>query len=276
MAPVSSRQQKAKIYAVMNNKGGAGKTSTATNLAVAMALSGKKGLVIDSDQQANSTEVLAHGKKYYAQYGNTICNLYTDARFDIRKVIIPAMAGDTEIPNLDFIPSDPSFEKVLEQALTRSHREKILHRHLQAVADEYDFIIIDCAPGLNLATGNAIYVADHVLVPVDAGSFSLSGLEVMLDFMDEINEEEFKNFSVFRNEYNASKKIMNTFIQDELMKHKRIQNRLLESRIRDDQTIVQSQVACLPLFYYAKSSLALNDYRKLARELDTLSQSEVA
>lgn len=265
-----------KIIAIMNNKGGPGKTSTATNLAVTLALSGKRVLAIDSDQQANSTEVLANGKKYYSLFGPTICDLYNDPRLDISSVIIPAVAGDTEIPNLDLIPSDPSFEKIIEQSLTRSHREKILSRHLQKVRNEYDYIIIDCAPGLNIATGNAIYIADHVLVPVDGGSFSLSGLEIMLDYMDEISEQDYAQFSVFRNNYNAANKKINSFIDKSLTEHPRIAPRMLETRIRTDQAIVQSQVSCVPLYYYQKSAMALNDYRKLAREIEALFEKEVA
>ncbi|WP_353614465.1 ParA family protein [Mangrovibacter phragmitis] len=266
----------AKIYAVMNNKGGPGKTSTATNLAVTLARSGNKVLLVDSDQQANSTEVLANGKKYYSMYGSTICDLYNNPRSDIRNVIIPAVAGELPIPNLDLIPSDPTFEKIIEQTLTRSHREKIMARHLEKVRDDYDYIIFDCAPGLNIATGNAIFVADHVLVPVDGGSFSLSGLEIMLDYMDEISEEDYSRFSVFRNNYNGANKKINAFIEKALTEHPRISARLLETRIRTDQAIVQSQVACVPLYYFQKSAMALNDYSKLARELDELMAKEVA
>lgn len=266
----------AKIIAIMNNKGGPGKTSSATNLAVQYARAGRRTLLIDSDQQANTTEVTANGKKYYSMYGPTICDLYSNARLDIRDVIIPAMAGETPIPNLDLIPSDPTFEKIIEQTLTRSHREKILGRHLEKVRAEYDFIIIDCAPGLNIATGNAIFIADHVLVPVDGGSFSLSGLEIMLDYMDEISEENYARFSVFRNNYNGANKKINTYIESALTSHERISPRLLKSRIRTDQAIVQSQVACIPLYYYQKSAMALVDYGKLARELEEIISSEVA
>lgn len=270
------QQKSAKIIAIMNNKGGPGKTSSATNLAVHYARSGKRTLLMDSDQQANTTEVAANGKKYYSMYGPTICDLYSNARLDIHDVIVPAMAGDTPIPNLDLVPSDPTFEKIIEQTLTRSHREKILARHLERIRDEYEYIIIDCAPGLNIATGNAIYIADHVLVPVDGGSFSLSGLEIMLDYMDEISEENYSRFSVFRNNYNAANKKINTYIESALTSHERISPRLLKSRIRTDQAIVQSQVACVPLYYYQKSAMALVDYAKLARELDEIISSEAA
>ena len=270
------QQKSAKIIAIMNNKGGPGKTSSATNLAVHYARSGKRTLLMDSDQQANTTEVAANGKKYYSMYGPTICDLYSNARLDIHDVIVPAMAGDTPIPNLDLVPSDPTFEKIIEQTLTRSHREKILARHLEKIRDEYEYIIIDCAPGLNIATGNAIYIADHVLVPVDGGSFSLSGLEIMLDYMDEISEENYSRFSVFRNNYNAANKKINTYMESALTTHERISPRLLKSRIRTDQAIVQSQVACVPLYYYQKSAMALVDYAKLARELDEIISSEAA
>jgi chromosome partitioning protein len=272
----SAVKEGAKIFAIMNNKGGPGKTSTATNLAVQYAKAGKKTLLIDSDQQANSTEVLANGKKYYSMYGATVCDLYNNPRFDVREAIVPAVAGEVTIPNLDLIPSDPTFEKIIEQTLTRSHREKIMARHLEKVRSEYDYIIFDCAPGLNIATGNAIYIADHVLVPVDGGSFSLSGLEIMLDYMDEISEEDYSRFSVFRNNYNGANKKINAFIEKALTEHPRISARLLETKIRTDQAIVQSQVACVPLFYFQKSAMALNDYSKLARELDTLITKEVA
>ncbi|MDV0787596.1 ParA family protein [Citrobacter amalonaticus] len=271
-----TQELRTRIYAVMNNKGGPGKTSTATNLAVARARAGRKTLLIDSDQQANSTEVLANGKKYFSMYGKTICDLYSNPRSDIHDVIVPAVAGEIPIPNLDLIPSDPTFEKIIEQTMTRSHREKIMARHLEKISGEYEDIIFDCAPGLNIATGNAIYIADHVLIPVDGGSFSLSGLEIMLDYMDEISEEDYSRFSVFRNNYNGANKVINGFIDRTLAEHPRISPRMMKTKIRTDQAIVQSQVACVPLFYYQKSALALNDYNKLARELDSLMAAEVS
>lgn len=172
----------------MNNKGGAGKTSTITNLAMTLAQAGRRVLLIDGDQQANSTEVMANGKKYYAQYGHTICDLYNNPRFNIFDAIIPAVSGEDVIDNLFIIPSDPSFERVMENCLTRHHREKILSRHLQPVMDKFDYILIDCSPGLNLSTTNAAFMADHVIIPVDGGSFALTGLDVVLDYLDEIRK----------------------------------------------------------------------------------------
>ncbi|EAU6349620.1 ParA family protein [Salmonella enterica subsp. enterica serovar Java] len=266
----------ARIIAIMNNKGGAGKTSTITNLAMSLAHAGRRVLLIDGDQQANSTEVMANGKKYYAQYGHTICDLYNNSRFSIFDAIIPAVSGEEVIDNLFIIPSDPSFERVMENCLTRHHREKILSRHLQPVMDKFDYILIDCSPGLNLSTTNAAYTADHVLIPVDGGSFALTGLDVVLDYLDEIRETRFTRFSVFRNEYNGAKKKMNTYLHEQLASNERTRDNYLETRIRADENISQAQVACVPLWYYNKGSLALNDYRALMRELETLLSNEAA
>ncbi|MEL5558932.1 ParA family protein [Serratia ureilytica] len=266
----------ASIIAIMNNKGGAGKTSTITNLAMTLAQAGRRVLLIDGDQQANSTEVMANGKKYYAQYGHTICDLYNNPRFNIFDAIIPAVSGEEVIDNLFIIPSDPSFERVMENCLTRHHREKILSRHLQPVMDKFDYILIDCSPGLNLSTTNAAFMADHVLIPVDGGSFALTGLDVVLDYLDEIRETRFAQFSVFRNEYNGAKKKMNTYLHDQLASNERTKDNYLKTRIRADENISQAQVACVPLYFYNKGSLALNDYRALMRELETVLSKEAA
>jgi chromosome partitioning protein len=266
----------ASIIAIMNNKGGAGKTSTITNLAMTLAQAGRRVLLIDGDQQANSTEVMANGKKYYAQYGHTICDLYNNPRFNILDTIIPAVSGEDVIDNLFIIPSDPSFERVMENCLTRHHREKILSRHLQPVMDKFDYILIDCSPGLNLSTTNAAFMADHVIIPVDGGSFALTGLDVVLDYLDEIRETRFTQFSVFRNEYNGAKKKMNTYLHDQLASNERTKDNYLKTRIRADENISQAQVACVPLYFYNKGSLALNDYRALMRELETVLSKEAA
>ena len=266
----------ASIIAIMNNKGGAGKTSTITNLSMTLSQAGRRVLLIDGDQQANSTEVMANGKKYYAQYGHTICDLYNNPRFNILDAIIPAVSGEEVINNLFIIPSDPSFERVMENCLTRHHREKILSRHLQPVMDKFDYILIDCSPGLNLSTTNAAFMADHVLIPVDGGSFALTGLDVVLDYLDEIREDRFTRFSVFRNEYNGAKKKMNAYLHEQLASNERTRDNYLQTRIRADENISQAQVACVPLCVYNKGALALNDYRALMRELETVLSKEAA
>lgn len=268
----NGNERQAFVIAAMSNKGGPGKTSSTTNTAVALAQMGKRVLVIDADQQANATEVLTHGKKFYAQFGPTICDLYNNQKFDVRDVIIPAKNGEEDIPDLFLIPSDPSFERVMENSMARPHREKILLRHLKVVSSEFDFILIDCSPALNLSSTNAAYVADHVIIPIDGGSFSLTGAETVLDYLDEIKEEQFSHYSLFRNEFNSSKKKMNTFLQDELEGNERFKNNVLETRIRADENIAQAQVVCKPLYFYKRGALVLNDYRAMAKEIISIKE----
>ena len=268
----NGNERQAFVIAAMSNKGGPGKTSSTTNTAVALAQMGKRVLVIDADQQANATEVLTHGKKFYAQFGPTICDLYNNQKFDVRDVIIPAKNGEEDIPDLFLIPSDPSFERVMENSMARPHREKILLRHLKPVMSEFDFVLIDCSPALNLSSTNAAYVADHVIIPIDGGSFSLTGAETVLDYLDEIKEEQFSHYSLFRNEFNSSKKKMNTFLQDELEGNERFKNNVLETRIRADENIAQAQVVCKPLYFYKRGALVLNDYRAMAKEIISIKE----
>ncbi|MBZ6398039.1 MULTISPECIES: ParA family protein [Pantoea] len=268
----NGNERRAFVIAAMSNKGGPGKTSSTTNTAVALAQMGKRVLVIDADQQANATEVLTHGKKFYAQFGPTICDLYNNQKFDVRDVIIPAKNGEDDIPDLFLIPSDPSFERVMENSMARPHREKILLRHLKPVISEFDFILIDCSPALNLSSTNAAYVADHVIIPIDGGSFSLTGAETVLDYLDEIKEEQFSHYSLFRNEFNSSKKKMNTFLQDELEGNERFKSNVLETRIRADENIAQAQVVCKPLYFYKRGALVLNDYRAMAKEIISIKE----
>lgn len=268
----NKNERQAFVIAAMSNKGGPGKTSSTTNTAVALAQMGKRVLVIDADQQANATEVLTHGKKFYAQFGPTICDLYNNQKFDVRDVIIPGKNGEEDIPDLFLIPSDPSFERVMENSMARPHREKILLRHLKPVISEFDFILIDCSPALNLSSTNAAYVANHVIIPIDGGSFSLTGAETVLDYLDEIKEEQFTHYSLFRNEFNSSKKKMNTFLQDELEGNERFKNNVLETRIRADENIAQAQVVCKPLYFYKRGALVLNDYRAMAKEIISIKE----
>lgn len=265
-------KQGAFVIAAMSNKGGPGKTSSTTNTAVALALLGKRVLVVDGDQQANATEVLANGKKEYAMYGNTVCDLYNNQKFDVRDAIIPAMNGDQEIPGLFLIPSDPSFERVMENCMARPHREKILMRHLKPVMDEFDFIFIDCSPALNLSASNAAYMADHVLIPIDGGSFSVTGAQTVLNYLDEIKEENFTHYSLFRNEYNSSKKVMNNFLQNELERIERFRGHVLKTRIRTDENVAQAQVIFKPVYFYNRNALVINDYKSMAKEMITLQE----
>lgn len=155
-----------KVIALANQKGGVGKTTTTINIAAAVAVLGKKVLIIDSDPQANATS----GVGVTTQ----------EDQLDIYDLIVheedPKSAiVSTETPNLDLIPSSIDLvgaELELASVLQREFRMK---KVVDAVRDDYDYVFIDCLPSLGLITINALTAADSVLVPVQCEFFSLEG-----------------------------------------------------------------------------------------------------
>ena len=256
----------ARIIAIMNNKGGAGKTSTITNLAMSLAHAGRRVLLIDGDQQANSTEVMANGKKYYAQYGHTICDLYNNPRFSIFDAIIPAVSGEEVIDNLYIIPSDPSFERVMENCLTRHHREKILSRHLQSVMDKFDYILIDCPPSLGLITLNALNCCDTLLIPIQCEYYALEGLSQLMGTVRQVKrlynpqiEIEGVLLTMFDGRLNLTLQVV-----EEVKKFfpKKVYRTVIPRNVRLSEAPSFGQ----PVLYYDRTSRGSKAYEDLADE----------
>jgi len=256
--------------AVINQKGGVGKTTTVINLATRFAELGKQVLAFDLDPQGNLSTVLSGGQY---DFDMTVADLFDKPkRVDVHAAIIQGKANEEPIPNLYLVPADIRLSRVIEQSLTQIHRERILMRHLDKLDGQFDIILLDCPPNLSLTSTNAMMAADMFLIPVDGGSFSLNGLADLLDALEEVKETEQVPYFAFRNELAKQNKLINEFLDEQLQGlRERIGERgtggVLNASIRREEAIGQASVTSVPLRYYRPGALAMMDYKDLANEV---------
>ena len=152
------------IYAVANQKGGVGKTTTAINLAACLAEAGERALVVDLDPQANATSGLGERANGTSSY-----DLLDGAP-------LAELAKPTRFANLDLVPAKPDLAGALVELARRDDGDRYLARSLGDARDAYSFVSLDCPPSLGPLTVNALAAADRVLVPVQAEYYALEGL----------------------------------------------------------------------------------------------------
>src|SRR5881227_2715802 len=165
-----------RIYAVANQKGGVGKTTTAINLAACLAEAGERALVIDLDPQANATSGLGMRANGTSSY-----DLLDGAP-------LAELAKPTQFANLFLVPSKPELAGAAVELSQRENGERYLAQALEH-ADGFDFVLLDCPPSLGPLTVNALAAADRVIVPVQTEYFALEGLAGLLDTLRLIQRE---------------------------------------------------------------------------------------
>ena len=156
-----------RIYAVVNQKGGVGKTTTAINVAANLPQLGKTGLLVDMDPQGNTTSGLGIVR---SELSRSVYNVIIDAE-DINEIVRPTL-----VPGLDILPSDRSLAGAEIELINLARRERRLRYALEALRTPYDYIIIDCPPSLGLLTINCLVAAEYMLIPIQCEYYALEGL----------------------------------------------------------------------------------------------------
>ncbi|MFK7863407.1 MAG: ParA family protein [Pseudohongiellaceae bacterium] len=201
-----------RVLAIANQKGGVGKTTTSVNLAASLVVTRKKVLLIDLDPQGNATMGSGVDK---SELEYTVCDLLTDTAemSDVLQTL-----SDAEY---DILPSNGDLVAAEVQLMSVDNRELKLRSIIDTIRDQYDFIVIDCPPSLNMLTINALVAADGVVIPMQCEYYALEGLSALMDTITVIRDRlnpDLKIEGILRTMYDPRNKLT-TEVNGQLFSH---------------------------------------------------------
>ena len=247
-----------RIIAVANHKGGVGKTTTAINLAACLAEAGKKVLTIDLDPQGNMTSGLGVDKN---EVENTVYELMLD------ECSVKESMTDTIVDGMKIIPSNVNLAGAEIELLGINEKEYILKNAVDYIRDDYDFIIIDCPPSLNMLTINAMTTADSVLVPIQCEYYALEGLSQLMHTIDLVQQRlnpdlliEGIVFTMYDVRTNLSVQVVENVRSN-------LDTKIYDTLIPRNIRLAEAPSHGLPINMYDSRSAGAESYRLLAKEV---------
>ena len=247
-----------KIIAIANQKGGVGKTTTSINLAASLGVLEKKVLLIDADPQANASSGL--GIDVDAVEGGTYHVL--EHSLSAKDAIVK-----TSSPNVDIIPANIDLVAIEIELVDKEDREYMLKRALVHITDDYDYILIDCAPSLGLITLNSLVAADSVIVPIQCEYFALEGLGKLLNTIksnQNIHNTELNIEGLLLTMFDSRLRLSNQVV-DEVRKH--FSSMVFETIIRRNTRLGEAPSYGESIIAYDATSKGAINYLNLAQEL---------
>lgn len=257
----------ADVIAIANQKGGVGKTTTAINLAGALAEQGYRLLCVDMDAQANLTVGLGIN---LGTVEKSMADVLADSRATMDEVVLP-----TQTPGIDVAPSTLELASTEVELFTAIGREQALREALSGWAqNQYDYVLIDCPPTLGLLTINGLVAADSVIIPVQTQYYALKGLTALLKVINQIRAKglnrDLRVMGLLPTFYDG-RTILGREMLDELRELG--DHHVFSSIIRQTVKLGEAPLTGRPVTAYASSSEAARSFRELAREVIDLGQA---
>lgn len=247
-----------KIIAIANQKGGVGKTTTTVNLAASLGVLEKKVLLIDADPQANASsglgidvESVEIGTYQLLEHSNTP-----------QEVTITSSA-----PNVSVIPAHIDLVAIEIELVDKDNREYMLKQALEKVKDEYDYILIDCAPSLGLLTLNALTAADSVIIPIQCEYFALEGLGKLLNTIksvQKIHNAELDIEGLLLTMYDSRLRLSNQVVE-EVQKH--FNDMVFKTIIQRNVKLSEAPSFGESIINFDATSKGASNYLSLAQEI---------
>lgn len=248
----------AKVYAITNQKGGVGKTTTSVNLAASLAATKRKILLIDLDPQGNATMGCGIDKN--------------SLEFSVYDVLVASRPiADTVVaaPDCGFmvLPANQDLTAAEVELLNEIGREFRLREAVTSIMDDYDYVLIDCPPSLNMLTVNALAAASGVVIPMQCEYYALEGLSALINTINRVKQlinPELKIEGILRTMYDGRNSLTNQ-VTEELRRH--FADKLYSTVIPRNVRLAEAPSHGLPVLFYDKQSKGSLAYLALAGEI---------